>query len=97
MLAETMLEKWKVQVDSASDGAQAVQMALGNSYDMILMDLQMPVMDGFEASRRLREIGISVPILALSAASVAEVRQRAVAHGMNDFIGKPFQQMDLHD
>jgi signal transduction histidine kinase/CheY-like chemotaxis protein len=97
MLAETMLQKWKVVVDSAADGAQAVQMALGVPYDIILMDLQMPVMDGFEASLRLREMGVTAPILALSAASVAEVRQRAVAHGMNDFIGKPFQQMDLHD
>jgi len=97
MLAETMLQKWKVQVDSAVDGAEAVQKALATEYDLILMDLQMPVMDGFEASQRLRELGIETPILALSAASVSEVRQRAVAHGMNDFIGKPFQQMDLHD
>lgn len=97
MLAETMLHKWKVKVDSASNGQEAVQMALSAAYDVILMDLQMPVMDGFEASSKLREMGIRIPILALSAASVAEVRQRAAAHGMNDFIGKPFQQMDLHD
>ena len=78
-------------VDVAEDGQQAVQAAEASEYDLIFMDMQMPVMNGLEATRRIRQQsrGNAIPIIAMTANAFAEDRQLCFAAGMNDFLSKP--------
>jgi two-component system sensor histidine kinase/response regulator len=76
-------------VDTADDGTQAVAAAINGGYDLVLMDLQMPVMDGYTAARILRELWPDLPILALTAHAMSEERARVLAAGMNDILTKP--------
>ena len=81
------------EVDVAADGRAAVSMALRNDYQLILMDMQMPVMDGLSATREIRAIPGkgSVPIVAITANAYAEDRARCLAAGMNDHLRKPIE------
>lgn len=99
MLVKKLLLKFGFlpeQVDYAEDGAQAVAMYQKGSYDVVLMDCQMPVMDGYEATGRIREIqeetGRTVPILAMTANAMAGDRARCIAAGMDDYISKPIEK-----
>ena len=76
-------------VDTAGDGAQAVAAITDGDYDLVLMDLQMPVMDGYVAARIIRELWPDLPILALTAHAMSEETERVLAAGMNDIITKP--------
>jgi len=80
-----------VDVDTATDGAEAVRAAAARHYDLILMDLQMPQMDGLEATAAVRRLPgyDNVPILALTANYSDEIRQQCQQHGMQDFLSKP--------
>lgn len=76
-------------VTVAEDGRQAVAKCAERAFDLVLMDCQMPVMDGFEATRALRDAGLRMPIIALTAGAVAQDRERCLAAGMDDFLCKP--------
>ncbi len=92
-LAIELLESAGLTVDVANNGREAVEMvtAVGHSYDLVLMDIQMPEMDGYEATRRIRLDSrfSALPILAMSAHALVEDRQKTVNAGMNDHITKP--------
>jgi CheY-like chemotaxis protein len=65
------------------------------SYDLILMDIQMPIMDGHEATRRLRALGVKIPIVALTAHAMKEERSRCADSGFTDFLSKPVDKKSL--
>ncbi len=90
LLAQKVLEKLNANVSLARDGKQAHDLALEQKFDVILMDIQMPVMDGFEASTALRKAGYQAPIIALSANVYPEEIKTCFENGMSGHIGKPF-------
>jgi len=93
LVVQTMLERLGMTVTLANDGAQALAVFLTHDVDLVLMDCQMPIMDGYEATLRIRSSGHPraqhVPIIALTAHTFAEDRQRCEAAGMNDYLPKP--------
>ena len=97
MVCKQILEKVMLKVDVANDGLAAVNMVKENNYDAILMDIQMPIMDGYTASLEIRKFNKKVPILALSASVFMEVKHKMNKSGMNGFIFKPFDPEDLLD
>jgi PAS domain S-box-containing protein len=88
-LIEVVLTRAGVQVESAENGEVAVRMATGRHYDLILMDMQMPVMDGYAATTRLRQQGLSIPIVALTASVMKGSEGRCGAAGCSAYIAKP--------
>ncbi|WP_283808794.1 ATP-binding protein, partial [Rhodopseudomonas sp. BR0M22] len=100
MVSEEMLIDLGCIVDIAEDGAQALEAAARAEYDVILMDCQMPVMDGYEATRRLRAMMQerripNRPIIALTANALKGDRERCLDSGMDDFLAKPLVSLDL--
>ncbi len=95
-ISKDLLESVGLIVDTASDGEEAVELAKINHYDLIFMDMQMPIMGGLEATRQIRT-GVSkvVPIIALTANAMMEDRTMCYDAGMNDFLTKPFEIHDL--
>ena len=102
-VARNMLEDIGCEVSVVENGQLALSKCETESFDAILMDCQMPVMDGFEATVALREgsnaksLKFETPIIALTANALAGDRERCLAAGMDDYISKPFKQSELHD
>lgn len=91
-----MLRETGFDVDVVLDGAQAVAAQRSKSYDLILMDLQMPVMDGWEATRRIRRLPQHQPaIVAVTAEVVGAVREKCLKAGMDEYLSKPFTRDQL--
>ena len=95
LVAAKMLESLKVQANMAGDGMEAVAAASRFSYDLILMDVRMPEMDGLVATRTLRDRGITVPVIAFTANAFADDVKGCVSAGMNDFVAKPVRKKVL--
>ncbi len=96
LIAGELLEDAGLTVDTAESGKRAVEAARRGAYDLVLMDIQMSEMDGYEATRQIRLLPSSVPIVALTAKTMAGERERCMIAGMSDFIGKPFAPEDLY-
>lgn len=99
-LTKEMLEMMNCTVDTAEDGEQAIERYRENSYDLILMDIQMPKKDGLEATREIREIEKKenkkyTPIVAVTANAMEEDRIQSLDVGMDDFVTKPVKISEL--
>lgn len=97
-LAVAVLARWGHRVDVVANGAQAVDAVRKSNYDLVLMDVHMPVMDGIEATRRIRAMGgrhVDIPILAMTANVMADEVASFRAAGMDDHVGKPFEPEEL--
>ncbi|WP_229507023.1 ATP-binding protein [Pseudoduganella rivuli] len=94
-LISAWLAQMGLAVDTAPDGARAVELALAGHYDVVLMDIQMPNMDGVQATRLLRSTGYATPIVALTANVMAEDRERYRAAGCNECVAKPVDFAEL--
>jgi CheY-like chemotaxis protein len=95
VLIKAILEKLGLQVLLAENGRQAMEAAVQTPFDLILMDMQMPVMNGFEATRQLRRQSIRIPIIALTAHAMDEERSACFQAGCDDFISKPLRKDEL--
>ena len=96
LVAQTMLENNGATVDVAVNGAEALDKLDARSHQLVLMDLHMPVMDGYEATVLLRKRGETLPIIALTASTPKEVESDAFAAGLNDVVVKPFSPDELY-
>jgi len=95
-IAKSFLNQAEVQVTEAEHGAQAVELAQRQRFDLILMDVQMPVMDGYAATAVLRQqLALKTPIIALTANAISGEREKCLLAGMSGFLAKPFQEIQL--
>lgn len=99
LVAKELLREVGIRVDVANNGEIAVRYAAERRYDAILMDLQMPVMDGYEATKAIRQSeagGAEIPIIAMTADAMKGVEEEVLAVGMNGYLTKPFDPIDLY-
>lgn len=97
LVAQKMITNWNASVEVAENGLIAVNKAKQKNYDIVLMDLQMPVMDGYHASKHIRDFNNTVPIIALTALTLGDTLQRIREVGMNDYLAKPFKPAELFE
>ncbi len=100
VVASKFMKKWGLEIGYASTGAEAVEKVQQDQYDLILMDLQMPEIDGYTSSRAIRALPgerfRSIPIIALTASALSEIREKVLNAGMNDYISKPFNPIEFY-
>jgi CheY-like chemotaxis protein/anti-sigma regulatory factor (Ser/Thr protein kinase) len=96
LVAQKFLERWGAKIVTASNGLEALNIVDPEKHDLVLIDLHMPVMDGYEASRKMRERGIDLPIIALTANLPSEVEDEIKLSGINDVVVKPFLPDELY-
>ncbi|RMP85281.1 hypothetical protein ALQ16_202521 [Pseudomonas syringae pv. actinidiae] len=97
LVAKGILSKLGCEVIISSHGGEALEQLEHGHFDLVLMDCNMPVMDGYEASRQIRSSGRwpNLPIVALTANAMPDERERCKAAGMNDYLAKPFRRTEL--
>jgi PAS domain S-box-containing protein len=101
MLATKIFARWKLHLEIAENGQRALEKLQAEDFDLVLMDIQMPVMDGYEATRQIRNTlpapKSTIPIIAMTAHAMVGESDKCIALGMDDYISKPFNQQDLYD
>jgi signal transduction histidine kinase len=99
LLMKKLLSKWKIDPTIAENGEVAINIFETGNFDIILMDLQMPVMNGFDAAMQIRRLPdakkANVPIIALTAAALLDIEEQVLNAGMNDYVSKPFKPEEL--
>jgi CheY-like chemotaxis protein/two-component sensor histidine kinase len=96
MVAKQFLQTWDATIDVANNGIEALEMLDTSRHRLVLMDLHMPEMDGYEATRRMRAAGVTIPIIALTANLPKEIEKEIKEAGMNDIVVKPFLPNELY-
>jgi len=97
-LAITILKKWNARVQVAANGKEALQLLKKGKIDLVLLDIQMPVMDGLETIRRMRqELYLRIPVIGLSANAAQSERDYCLREGMDDYLSKPYRPEDLFE
>ena len=100
IMIKQFMKKWDVECDTAENGRIALALVKINNYQMVLMDLEMPVMDGYQCTAEIRNLSgenfVKLPIIALTASSIPDIREKAYLVGINDFISKPFNPNELY-
>ena len=96
MVAESFLKRWGATVDVAVDGQHALSVVDVDKHKLILMDLHMPVMDGYTSSAKMRDLGIKIPIVALTATLPSEIETKLAETGIDDIMVKPFLPDELY-
>lgn len=94
VVAKKFMERWQIALDIAASGAEALDIPI--DYDLILMDLQLPDISGYEVARILRSRNEEIPILAFTASALFNAREKILASGMDDYVMKPFDPEDLY-
>jgi len=101
MLMKKLLSKWNITPFIAENGERAVEFMQYGNFDIILMDLQMPVMNGFDAAIEIRKMAdprkANIPIIALTASALFDIKDRVYNSGMNDYVSKPFKPDELYE
>lgn len=101
VIAKRFLNKWKLEVDVATNGQEAVDMVSKTDYGLVLMDISMPIMDGYEATKIIRNMEADkyqlLPIVALTASVFDALKYQAIEVGMNDYLSKPFKPQALYN
>lgn len=95
-LMKHLLSQWNIDFDIASNGLEAVEYLRNNDCDLVLMDIQMPQMDGHVATQKIREeLKLNIPIIAMTAHALAGEREKCMSRGMNEYISKPIKEEEL--
>ena len=97
-LMNHLLQSWNLEHDIAGNASEALQLLATNDYGLVLMDIQMPGMDGYEATQYIRKtMQLEVPIVAMTAHALAGEREKCLSHGMNEYLSKPIVEQQLYD
>jgi signal transduction histidine kinase/DNA-binding NarL/FixJ family response regulator len=95
-LMKHLLLQWNINFDIVSNGLEAVEQLVNQTYDLVLMDIQMPKMDGYAATQQIREVlKLDIPIIAMTAHALAGEREKCLSRGMNEYISKPIKEEEL--
>ncbi|MDB5137758.1 MAG: response regulator [Mucilaginibacter sp.] len=101
MLMKKLFSKWGITPTIAENGERAIEMVQYGNFDIILMDLQMPVLNGFDAAIEIRKMRdprkANIPIIALTASALFDIKERVFSSGMNDYVSKPFKPDELRE
>jgi signal transduction histidine kinase/ActR/RegA family two-component response regulator len=99
LLMKKLLSRWHITPVIADNGEHVIEIAKNEDFDIILMDLQMPVMNGFDAAMEIRRFSdakkAAIPIIALTATALTDIKEQVLNAGMNDYVSKPFKPEDL--
>lgn len=95
LLIKLYLRKFGAEIDSVGDGHACCDQATRRSYDIILMDIQMPELDGYETTRRLRAKGLTIPIVAVTAHAMSDAKEKSLKAGCDSHVTKPLDLKEL--
>jgi len=96
MIAKAVLDKWEIKLTEAVNGKDGLEKYNDNDYDLLLLDLEMPEMDGFELLENIRQRNQHIPIIAFTAALFENMQAQLINRGFTDYVQKPFRPEDLH-
>ena len=96
-IIEILIKKNGWSCTLVADGSEAVEACIGGGYDVVLMDIDMPVMNGWEATMEIRKKNASIPIIALTAYSEESFKRKSFESGMNNFLSKPYDKEEIYN